>query len=119
MIDNSKLPITDKIYKIVRMIPEGHVATYGQVAEIAGNPKMARVVGNALHKNKDPQNVPCYRVVNAQGKIAENYAFGKNIQEELLIKEGVCVQNGKVDLKKYGVMVMEGKFIIYLSDTKL
>lgn len=57
---------TRRIYEAVKKIPRGKVATYGQVAEMAGNKKMARAVGNALHKNPDPEKIPCYRVVNAK-----------------------------------------------------
>ena len=49
---------TKRIYEAVKKIPKGHVATYGQVAQMAGNPKMARAVGNALHKNPDPEHIP-------------------------------------------------------------
>ena len=48
---------TKRIYEAVKQIPKGHVATYGQVAAMAGNPKMSRAVGNALHKNPDPENI--------------------------------------------------------------
>ena len=59
---------TKKIYEAVKQIPKGCVATYGQVAEMAGNPRMSRAVGNALHKNPDPEHIPCYRVVNFRGE---------------------------------------------------
>ena len=49
---------TKRIYEAVKQIPKGHVATYGQVAAMAGEPKMARAVGNALHKNPDPEHIP-------------------------------------------------------------
>lgn len=52
----------DRIYDVVRKIPSGKVATYGQVAELAGNKKWSRVVGYALHANPDPDHIPCYRV---------------------------------------------------------
>lgn len=52
---------TKRIYEAVKRIPKGCVATYGQVAAMAGEPKMARAVGNALHKNPDPEHIPCYR----------------------------------------------------------
>ena len=58
---------TKRIYEAVKRIPKGHVATYGQVAAMAGNPKMSRAVGNALHKNPDPETIPCFRVVNSKG----------------------------------------------------
>lgn len=51
---------TKRIYEAVKKIPKGHVATYGQIAEMAGNPRMSRAVGNALHKNPDPLHIPCF-----------------------------------------------------------
>ncbi len=57
-----------KIYEVVKQIPYGHVATYGQVAMLAGNRRWARVVGYALHANPDPDHIPCYRVVDREGE---------------------------------------------------
>lgn len=92
-----------RIYEAVKMIPYGCVATYGQVAELAGDRNMARAVGNALHKNPDPENIPCFRVVNSKGELAGEFAFGgEGAQAKLLLAEGVEVINGRVDLKKYG-----------------
>lgn len=94
---------TERIYEAVKKIPRGFVATYGQVAELAGNPKMARAVGNALHKNSDPEHIPCYRVVNSKGELAGAFAFGGgDVQAELLRADGIEVIDGKVDLEKYG-----------------
>lgn len=91
-----------RIYEAVKRIPYGQVATYAQVAQMAGDRKMARAVGNALHKNPDPSNIPCYRVVNAKGELAGEFAFGGALkQAELLMAEGVEVVDGKVDLEKY------------------
>lgn len=93
---------TRRIYEAVRRIPYGHVATYAQVAEAAGDRKMARAVGNALHKNPDPDSIPCYRVVNAKGELAGEFAFGgPGEQAKLLLEEGIAVVEGKVDLEKY------------------
>ena len=95
---------TKRIYEAVKKIPKGHVATYGQIAEMAGNPRMARAVGNALHKNPDPLHIPCFRVVNSKGELAGAFAFGGGkAQAELLREDGVEVVNGKVDLEKYGM----------------
>lgn len=97
---------TIRIYEAVKSIPVGRVATYGQVAQLAGNSKMSRAVGNALHKNPDPDNIPCYRVVNSKGELAGAFAFGGiNVQQKLLESDGVEVINGKVDLLKYGVVL--------------
>ena len=96
---------TKRIYEAVKQIPKGRVATYGKVAEMAGNPRMSRAVGNALHKNPDPDHIPCYRVVNSKGELAGAFAFGgEEVQRKLLEADGIEVVNGKVDLKKYGLL---------------
>ena len=95
---------TKRIYEAVQKIPKGTVATYGQIAELAGDKKMARAVGNALHKNPDPEKIPCYRVVNAKGELAGAFAFGgEGNQAKLLEEDGVVVVDGKVDLDVYGM----------------
>lgn len=99
---------TKKIYDAVKKIPKGKVATYGQVAELAGDKKMARAVGNALHKNPDPDGIPCYRVVNSKGELAGEFAFGgAGAQAKLLQADGIAVVDGRVDLQKYGIDVKE------------
>jgi O-6-methylguanine DNA methyltransferase len=96
----------DKVYAILKTIPAGNVMTYGQVAERLGNKNLARTVGNILHDNPDPANIPCHRVVNAKGKVAEHYAFGgADAQRAKLEAEGIVFeQNGRIDLKKYGIV---------------
>lgn len=90
------------IYDVVRQIPRGRVATYGQVAALAGNRKWSRVVGYALHVNPDPENIPCYRVVNRLGEVSKAFAFGgENQQIKLLEQDGVELMDGRVNLKKY------------------
>ena len=106
MIRDSYSLISDnpskRIYEAVKRIPYGHVATYAQVAEMAGDRKMARAVGNALHRNPDPDNIPCFRVVNSKGELAGEFAFGgAGAQAKLLEAEGIEVIDGRVDLKKY------------------
>ena len=92
-----------RIYEAVKRIPYGRVATYSQVAEAAGDRKMARAVGNALHKNPDPEHIPCFRVVNARGELSGEFAFGgAGAQAKLLEEEGVEVTEGRVDLQKFG-----------------
>ena len=93
-----------RIYEAVKKIPKGKVATYGQVAAMAGNPKMSRAVGNALHKNPEPSQIPCFRVVNAKGELSGEFAFGgKGRQQALLEADGIEVIDGKVNLQKYGI----------------
>ena len=95
---------TKRIYEAVKKIPYGKVATYGQVAEMAGDKKMCRAVGNALHKNPDPEGIPCYRVVNSKGECSGSFAFGgPDAQAKKLREEGVLFVNGKVDLKICGI----------------
>lgn len=93
----------DRIYEVVRRIPRGTVATYGQVAVLAGNPRWARVVGYALHANPDPEGIPCYRVVNREGRTSRAFAFGgADIQRALLEADGVeFTADGRVDMEKY------------------
>lgn len=79
-----------RVYDVVRKIPEGKVATYGQVAALAGNPRNARFVGYALHCNPEPGVIPCHRVVFRDGSLAPGFAFGgPDRQRALLEDEGV------------------------------
>jgi len=88
----------EKIYEIVSGIPKGKVLTYGDIAITLG--LSPRVVGYALHANKDSKNIPCHRVVFKDGSLATGYAFGgKDIQKKLLINEGVDFIGEKVDFK--------------------
>lgn len=114
MISESYEIITDsptkRIYEAVKKIPKGKVATYGQVAELAGNKKMSRAVGNALHKNPEPGVIPCHRVVSSKGELAGDFAFGGlGVQAKLLFEEGVETVDGKVDLEKYGIVIDAGE----------
>ena len=114
MIAESYRLVTDspskRIYEAVKKIPRGKVATYGQVAELSGDKKMARAVGNALHRNPDPEHIPCYRVVNAKGELAGAFAFGgANVQEQLLAADGILVVDGCVDLETYGMKLPENQ----------
>lgn len=95
----------DKVYDFLKTIPKGKVVTYGQIAAHLGNPKLARVVGNILHNNPDPANIPCHRVVNARGEVAKNFAFGgAEAQRKLLEAEGVMFGvDGRVELEVFGV----------------
>ncbi len=94
----------ERIYDVVCQIPKGHVATYGQVARLAGNRRWARVVGYALHANPLPMIIPCHRVVNREGRVAAAFAFGGGqTQRELLEAEGIVFKaDGHIDLHIYG-----------------
>ena len=95
----------EKIYEVVKNIPKGKVATYGQVALLAGNPRWARVVGYALHVNPEPGIIPCHRVVNREGRVAPGFAFGgEGVQRQLLKSEGIVFeQDGRIYLEKYSI----------------
>ena len=92
-----------KIYEVVKRIPEGRVATYGQVAAAAGNPRWSQIVGYALHVNPDPATIKCHRVVNRFGGLSHAFAFGGiYAHAELLRAEGVEIREDMtVDLKRY------------------
>ena len=92
----------EQVYEFLTKIPKGKVVTYGQIAEALGNKKLARVVGNVLHNNKDDNKYPCYKVVNSKGQLSSNFAFGGiEKQKEKLENDGIEVISYKVDLKKY------------------
>ncbi len=93
----------DTVYRIASAIPEGRVATYGQLARLAGNANAARAVGMLMSKNKDRALVPCHRVVAASGELT-GYAFGKgtSTKKNILKREGVQFVGEKVDLVRSG-----------------
>ncbi|MBR2385017.1 MAG: MGMT family protein [Clostridia bacterium] len=92
----------DQIYQLLKTVPIGKVTTYGDIAKALGRPRSSRVVGYALHVNPDPQNIPCYKVVNRDGFLTPAFAFGgQDAQRAMLEGEGIEVVNGKVDLDKY------------------
>ncbi len=92
-----------KVYEIVCQIPKGKVASYGQIACLAGFPRAARAVGYALHVNPKPGIIPCHRVVNKDGRVAPAFAFGGPDEQARLLKaEGVLVsKKGYVDMRRY------------------
>lgn len=103
---------TKRIYEAVKKIPKGKVATYGQVALLAGNGKMSRAVGNALHRNPDPENIPCYRVVNAKGELAGEFAFGGcSVQRKLLEADGITFIGDRVDLEQCAIRIENGMIV--------
>ena len=93
---------TEKAIKIIKRIPRGTVATYGQIAALAGNPLGARQVVRVLHSSSDKHNLPWQRVINSQGKIALPRGKGYETQKRLLLREGVKFsRSGVIDLDKY------------------
>ncbi len=92
-----------KIYDIVSQIPYAQVATYGQVADLAGLRGKPRVVGYALYRITTDTQIPWHRVVNAKGEISRSSLRDGNddLQQLLLKEEGIAFVKGKLDLKKY------------------
>jgi len=97
------MALFNDIYTVVKSIPEGKVASYGQVARLAGNPRASRQVGWALHGNPDQNNIPCHRVVTKDGRPSVAFAFGgQNMQIEMLKAEGVeFLADGRVDMERF------------------
>ena len=93
----------ERVYEVVRQIPVGRVATYGQVARMVGRPRNARFVGFALHVNPEPGVIPCHRVVFKDGSLASGFAFGgEGVQRSLLETEGVgFLPDGRVDMQHF------------------
>jgi methylated-DNA-protein-cysteine methyltransferase-like protein len=91
------------VYRVVSMIPTGHVATYGQIAAYLGNPRAARAVGWALRALPEAIDVPWHRVINAQGRISTSgREHGAHEQRAMLEEEGVIFdEEGCTDLKRY------------------
>ena len=107
----------ERVYAAVRLIPRGSVATYGQIARAIGNPRLARVVGYALHVNPEPGVIPCHRVVRRDGAVSSAFAFGasyrgteqvlSNRQVELLQNEGVgFTDESHVDMARFCVRAL-------------
>lgn len=92
---------TERVYEVVSRIPAGKVATYGQIARLAGNANAPRAVGMIMRNNTDTRKVPCHRVVGSTGALT-GYAYGNGVRTkgDLLKKEGVDFKEQKVDLKK-------------------
>lgn len=90
----------ERVWRVIASIPRGRVATYGQVAELAGLPRGARLVGRVLAKLPSRSRLPWHRVVNAGGKVSLPGAAGTR-QRELLSGEGVDTADGRVDLRRH------------------
>lgn len=90
-----------RVYHLVAEIPKGKVATYGQLAMMAGSPRASRIVGAAMFRA--PDGLPCHRVIYSDGSLCCDRAFGgKEIQRQMLEGEGVTfLPDGRVDLKRH------------------
>lgn len=91
---------TEVVLEIIKMIPEGRVMTYGQIAAYAGNPRGARQVSRILHSMSMAHKLPWHRVINSKGSISLTGEAGF-VQGSMLADEGIPVLNKKIDLQKY------------------
>ena len=99
-MDGNENSFNEKCYKLLKLVPEGKVTTYSEIAR-ALNSKAWRAVGSAMAKNQNLFVIPCHRVVRSDGIIGQ-YALGSEKKAQLLLDEGVAVSNGKVkDLDKF------------------
>ncbi|MBQ3286889.1 MAG: MGMT family protein [Firmicutes bacterium] len=94
--------IYSRVYELARQIPRGRVSSYGRMARLLGEPRWARLVGYAMRACHDP-TVPCHRVLRHDGSLAVSFGpAGPELQQALLEAEGVTVQDGRVDLARFG-----------------
>jgi methylated-DNA-protein-cysteine methyltransferase-like protein len=96
------LPFTRKVRALIKAVPRGRVASYGQIAALAGDPRQARQVAWILHASPESEGLPWHRILSARGVISLPAARGGREQARLLRADGVRVgPGGRVDLEKY------------------
>lgn len=102
-VDSMASDFNERVYALVRQIPSGKVASYGQLAFLAGNPRSARIVGYAMRRTPDGSDIPCHRVVFRDGSLCGGLAFGGgDFQRQMLAAEGVTFdQEGRVNMDKH------------------
>lgn len=102
MIYNIEKGFYERVVKFIRSIPLGRVATYGQIADYAGNPRAAREVAYILHSSSEKENLPWQRVINSKGRISMKPGRGYELQKKLLQDEGVVFdEEDKVDFNRF------------------
>jgi len=89
------LNLEQLVYKKLLRVPKGKITTYGELAKAVGLKNGQRAIGRIMNKNPFPVIVPCHRVVNSNGKIG-GYAYGQDVKNKMLTKEGIEIQNGKI-----------------------
>ena len=101
-VSSERLSFSQRVKDVIKKIPQGKVATYGQIAALAGNPCAARQVVWILHSSARKDKLPWHRVVNGKGQIALKPKQGYEIQKEMLLKEGVKFdKNDTIDFDRY------------------
>jgi methylated-DNA-[protein]-cysteine S-methyltransferase len=89
------LNLDQLVYKKLLKVPKGKITTYGELAKAVGLKNGQRAIGRIMNKNPFPVIIPCHRVVNSNGKIG-GYAYGQDVKNKMLTKEGIEIQNGKI-----------------------
>ena len=89
------MSLDQQVYKKLTEVPQGKVTTYGELAKAVGLKNGQRVIGQIMKKNPYPAIIPCHRVVNSDGKVG-GYAYGEDVKTNMLQKEGIKIQNGKI-----------------------
>ena len=89
------MSLDQQVYKKLTEVPQGKVTTYGELAKAVGLKNGQRVIGQIMKKNPYPAIIPCHRVVNSNGKVG-GYAYGGDVKTNMLQKEGIKIQNGKI-----------------------
>ena len=87
--------LEQQVYKKLTEVPQGKVTTYTELAKAVGLKNGQRVIGQIMKKNPYPAIIPCHRVVNSDGKVG-GYAYGVDVKKNMLQKEGIKIQNGKI-----------------------
>lgn len=102
MIYNIDKGFCERVVKFIRSIPPGKVATYGQIADYAGNPRAAREVAYILHSSSEKENLPWQRVINSKGRISMKPGHGYELQRQLLEDEGVVFdEDDRIDFNRF------------------
>jgi len=102
MAATGKDPFQKQVIRIIKKIPRGKVATYGQIAAVAGNPRAARQVVRALHTSSEKENLPWHRVINSKGQISLKPGYGYELQKALLEDEGIAFdERDTIDLNRF------------------
>ncbi len=89
------MSLEQQVYKKLTEVPQGKVTTYGELAKAVGLKNGQRIIGQIMKKNPYPAIIPCHRVVNSDGKVG-GYAYGEDVKTNMLQKEGIKIQNGKI-----------------------
>ena len=102
MVEDMPGSFHDRVKVVIKKIPKGRVATYGQIAACAGNPRAARQVVRVLHSSSQKDKLPWHRVINREGRISLKPNQGYEIQKALLLKEGITFdKNDRIDLGRF------------------